>query len=208
MDQTEKATLEYSTLRQEILYSINACDTYKIAMYTITVAILSFGFTHSDPAFFLLPYTVIFAFQWAISRKNDNNMVISAYISVYLEDECGWESNNFELKKEIRSEVPDKVFTSVFWRLVGRISSAQLGFICSSLGFGYSAYNLFTAKTVIECVWSAICLVLSVIFYMGIHLMTKDVLALGNKRERYVARVKSYKEAELKKLQSVDSLAE
>ena len=77
--------IEYGTLRQEILDSITARDNYVIAMYTITTAILCLAFELQNPIIFLMPYIILFAFQNAITSKNENIILLAAYISIYLE---------------------------------------------------------------------------------------------------------------------------
>ena len=191
MDERERVKLEYVSLRQEIMNSINACDTYKIAMYTVTVALLSVAFAQGKAIFFLLPYVVIFAFQWAISAKNENNVVLAAYIAVFLEEGQGWESNNLELKEKMHNNKTKKLTTpKIINRLIGRISSAQLGFLCSLLCCIYSIPPFFKAVQINECVLPGACVILSVALYVGIRIQTEDVLKLWKKKNEYIKNLR------------------
>ena len=195
MDERERVNLEYASLRQEILNSINACDTYKIAMYTITVALLGVAFTQEKPFLFLLPYVVIYAFQWAISSKNENNVVLASYIAVFLEDGQGWESNNFKLKTVMHKNKTKKATTpQIVNRLIGRISSAQLGFLCSILCCIYSISLFINAVQIDEYILPGVCVILSVVLYVGIRIQTRDVLKLWKKKNEYISNLIEQKE--------------
>lgn len=192
MDERERVKLEYASLRQEILNSINACDTYKIAMYTVTVALLSVAFEQGKAILFLLPYVVIFAFQWAISAKNENNVVLAAYIAVFLEQGQGWESNNLELKVKMHNNKTKKVTTpKIINRLIGRISSAQLGFLCSLLCCIYSIPPFYKTVRINECVLPGACVILSIALYVGIRIKTEDVLKLWKKKNEYIKNLRA-----------------
>ena len=182
---------EYMTLRQEILNSINPCDTYKIAMYTITVAILGVAFSVKEPLLFMLPYIALPSFQWSINKRNENNITIAAYIAVFLEKDNGWESNNAELKKVMRLNGNFRTPKPILSRLIGRIGSAQIGLVCSLLCILYSGLDLyeFTNGHIIKF---SICVVLSVTLYISIRVITKDVLKLGKRKEKYIENLKSH----------------
>ena len=187
MDERERVKLEYASLRQEILNSINACDTYKIAMYTVTVSLLCVAFAQGKAILFFLLYVVIFAFQWAISAKNENNVVLAAYIAVFLEQGQGWESNNLELKVKMHKNKTKKVATpKIINRLIGRISSAQLGFLCSLLCCIYSIPPFYKAVQINDCVLPGACVILSIALYVGIRIKTEDVLNLWKKKNEYI----------------------
>lgn len=182
---------EYDSLRQEILNSIAACDNYKIAMYTVTTAILCVAFELENPILFLMPYIVLFAFQWSISKKNENNIVIGAYIAVYLEDSSGWESNNIQLKRTMRRGNLYQTPTSFVSRLIGRISSAQLGALCSILSIIYSVLKMSCTTPKEFLPWT--CIVLSVVLYILIALQTKDIFNLGSRKAAYIANLREAK---------------
>ena len=126
----EKAT-EYESLRQEILDLITAKDNFIIAMYTITTAILCFAFELENPVLFLVPYIVLFAFQYNISAKNESMVILAAYIAVCLEEGQGWESQNQKYRDAMRNGVTFHKPESIWKILVGRLGSAQLGLLCS-----------------------------------------------------------------------------
>ena len=184
---------EYSTLRQEILDSINTRDNYIIAMYTITVAILCIAFELQNPILFLVPYVVLFAFQNSIASKNENMITLAAYISVYLEDGQGWESKNIDLKKIMHEGIPVKRPRSIWSRLIGRISSVQLGLLCSISCIVYSMLKVLVASQLLELIAPGICIVLSIVLYILIRIQTKDVLKLGKQKKGYIENLQKHK---------------
>lgn len=177
---------EYTSLRQEILDSITARDNYIMAMYTITVAILCVAFQLQNPIIFLLPYIILFSFQNTIAAKNENMIVLAAYISVYLEEGHGWESNSIDLKKSMHKTMPFKRPRSVMGRLMGRIGSVQLGLLCSVCCLVFAVVDVLTAVEFAELIEPAIYIVLSIIMYILIRVQTKDVLKLGDRKEIYI----------------------
>lgn len=184
MDYNKEA--EYSTLRQEILDSITARDNYIMAMYTITTAILCVAFELENPILFLLPYIILFAFQNTIASKNENMIVLAAYISVYLEEGKGWESQNIALKDIMHEGASFHRPRSIWSRLVGRIGSVQLGMLCSISCIVYAVIEMLTASQTLEVIEPAICVVLAIILYILIRIQTKDVLKLGKRRKVYI----------------------
>lgn len=201
--------IEYGTLRQEILDSITARDNYVIAMYTITTAILCLAFELQNPIIFLMPYIILFAFQNAIASKNENIIVLAAYISIYLEEETGWESQNIGLKAIMHKGTPFRRPSFIWGRLVGRIGSVQLGLLCSISSIILATVGLLTAVSsllgIMKCV---ICMLLSVILYTLIRIETKNVLELGKRRQAYIdnlreAKVKSRMEEKERGLEHI-----
>lgn len=187
---------EYSTLRQEILDSITSRDNYIMAMYTITVAILCVAFELQNPILFLIPYVILFAFQNSIAAKNENMIVLATYIAVYLEDGCGWESNNFELKKIMQEGASFKRPRSIWKFLMGRIGSVQLGLLCSISCIAYAAQEIMTAFKVTELIKPGICIILAIVLYILIRVQTKDALKLGKRRKVYIENLRKAKEKE------------
>lgn len=121
---------EYNSLRAEILGLINIQNNYIVAMYTITIAILSLAIQQQNEWLFLLPYVILFSFQRIISAKNDGMIRIAAYIAVFLDGEIGWEKNYSEIVNRTTNKRSDK-FSKLLNVISGRISSLQLGVVCS-----------------------------------------------------------------------------
>lgn len=169
---------EYASLRQEILDSITSRDNYIMAMYSITAAGLCVAFELQNPILFLIPYIILFAFQNTITSKNENMIVLAAYIAVYLEEGCGWESSNAEIKKIMREGIPFKRANSVWKFLVGRIGSVQLGMLCSISCVAYSVINICSATQINDMIEAGIYIVLSIILYVLIRVQTKNALKL------------------------------
>lgn len=188
----EKA--EYETLRQEILNSIVACDNYKIAMYTITVAILCAAFEFGSGILFLIPYVILFAFQWAIESKNENIIVLSAYISVFLEKGDGWETESGNIKKTIYAKSTYKKPKGFASRIIGRVSSAQLGLLCSISCIVYSAMELVTQERLVVYIKGSCCCVLSIVLYILIRIQTHKVFKLNARKEEFITSLKELRE--------------
>lgn len=122
---------EYSSLRAEIIGIIDITQNYIIAMYTITVAILTFAIQQQNPWLFLIPYVVLFSFQRIISAKRDIMVRMAAYIAVFLDEDFGWEKNYKEIYKRTTDKHNDKGKFSSFMNIIsGRLSSLQLGVVC------------------------------------------------------------------------------
>lgn len=189
MKSIDKQT-EYATLRQEILDSITARDNYIMTMYTITTAVLCVAFELQNPILFLIPYIILFAFQNNISSKNENMIVLATYIAVYLEEGDGWESRNTELKNIMHKGVPFRRPQSIWSRLIGRIGSVQLGFLCSISCIAYAVSIILRATQVNEVIESGITIALSILLYILIRMQTKDVLTLGKRRNLYIENLK------------------
>lgn len=187
---------EYSTLRQEILDSITARDNYIIAMYTITTAILCVAFELQNPILFLLTYIILFAFQNSIASKNENMIVLAAYISVYLEEGTGWESQNIALKDIMHEGAPFRRPRSIWSRLMGRIGSVQLGLLCSISCIVYAVVELLNVSQIVETIESATCIVLAIILYVVIRIRTKDVLKLSKRRKVYIENLQKSRKKE------------
>lgn len=189
---------EYSSLRQEILDSITSRDNYIMAMYSITAAGLCVAFELQNPILFLIPYIILFAFQNTITSKNENMIVLAAYIAVYLEEGNGWESRNTEIKKIMHEGIPFKRANSVWKFLVGRIGSVQLGMLCSISCIAYSVGNILVPTHINNTIESASYIAVSIILYVLIRVQTKDALKLGSRRKTYIENLKKAKLAEEK----------
>ena len=189
---------EYSSLRQEILDSITSRDNYIMAMYSITAAGLCVAFELQNPILFLIPYIILFAFQNTITSKNENMIVLAAYIAVYLEEGNGWESRNTEIKKIMHEGIPFKRANSVWKFLVGRIGSVQLGMLCSISCITYSVINICSATQINKIIESSIYIALSVILYVLIRVQTRNALKLGIRMKIYIENLKKAKQAEEK----------
>lgn len=189
---------EYSSLRQEILDSITSRDNYIMAMYSITAAALCVAFELQNPILFLIPYIILFAFQNTITSKNENMIVLAAYIAVYLEEGCGWESRNAEIKKIMHEGIPFKRANSVWKFLVGRIGSVQLGMLCSVSCVAYSVVNICSAIQVNMMIESGVYIALSIILYVLIRVQTRNALKLGSRRKTYIENLKKAKQTEEK----------
>lgn len=185
---------EYSSLRAEILNSIVAVDNYKVAMYATTAAIWAVAFPLENPILFLLPYIALFAFQQSIGAKNENMILMAAYIAVYLEEGTGWENENGKLINIMRHDSSYRPPKKIVRYFLGRISSVQLGMLCSALSVIYSVAEIIAVGITVESVIPFICILFSTILYIIIRIQTKDVLELSDRREEYISNLRAHKE--------------
>ncbi len=187
---------EYATIRQEILDTINARDNYVIAMYTITAAILCAAFELQNPILFLIPYIILYAFQNAVATKTENMIVLAAYIAVFLEEGVGWESNNYNIKEIMHKDIPYKRANSIWKFLVGRISSVQLGMLCSIACTLYSIFDILAANGIQNIIEACIYIVLAIILYVLIRIQTNDILTVRDRRNAYIENLQKAKKEE------------
>ena len=152
---------EYTSLRQEILDAINACDAYNIAMYTITITILGVALETNNPLLFLLPYVVLFPFQRAINKKKDSTIRLGAYISVFYESGDGWESRAMFYNAAMNRGVNKPKGESLLNRIAGRIGSFQLAMLCSALCMITSAFQFFSSASRAKQIVYIVCFALS-----------------------------------------------
>lgn len=139
-----KRNEEYSSLRAEIIGIVDIIQNYIIAMYTITIAILTFAIQQQNQWLFLIPYVVLYSFQRIIAVKKDIMVRMAAYIVVFLDGEFGWEKNYSDICKEttFKHNASEK-FSKLKNIVSGRISSLQLGAVCSVGCVIMSIYDIF-----------------------------------------------------------------
>lgn len=125
---------QYTALKAVMQGIVEIQSNYIIAMYTITVAIIGIGLQFRNEWLLLLPYVVLFSFQRIIQAKKDNSLRVSAYIAVFLDGPDGFERNYEQIVQETTIRFSHgKPFSKIRNIISGRISSLQLGFLCSGL---------------------------------------------------------------------------
>lgn len=125
---------QYAPLKAEMQEIVAIQSNYIIAMYTITVAIIGIGLQFDNVWLLLLPYVVLFSFQRIIQAKKDVMLRIAAYIVVFLDGPDGFEKNYIKIVNKTTNRFSQKKPYSWLRNVVsGRISSLQLGALCSSL---------------------------------------------------------------------------
>lgn len=179
---------EYNALRAEILNLISIQNTYiiVIAMYTITITILGIGLERENNILFLLPYTILFSFQRIIAAKREGYLKIAAYIAVYLEEQKGWK---FRYKKianltySLNNEDNRKLsmIKNIF---SGRISSLQLGLLCSFMSILMCLLKLLDDSFQLFLDGSVI--LFAIILFVSLCYFNKDSLKTMQKREEYI----------------------
>lgn len=181
---------EYNALRNEILNLISIQNTYIIAMYTITITILGFGLQTQNSFLFLLPYIVLFSFQRIISAKRDGYLRIAAYITVYLEEGSGWESRYATITGSMQSTKHKNKLNIVIYNVfIGRISSSQLGFLCSSISIIVTLLNITEDNVPLTIVT----ILSAVILFSLLLYFNKNTLKSMKKREEYIELMKNTK---------------
>lgn len=86
--------IEYETLREEVLYAMQAIKNYRSLLYTIVVAMLAFAFDKNKSILFLVPFVAIIPIYLLAMHQIDSTLRIGAYIYVFLEPgtDCKWET--------------------------------------------------------------------------------------------------------------------
>ena len=197
---------EYTSLREEILQLINIQNNYIIAMYTISITILVFGIERKNEWIFMMPYIILLAFQRVISAKNNDMLRIAAYIAVYLENENeGWESQYTKIAKET-SIIDKKHKGSLTLKniIFGRVSSLQLGLVCSILGIVVCIVNniqMWQGKlSFLFYIKSLLPVFILIILYFILRYRSKNALSSMEIRSSYINKLSCLKESEASKL--------
>lgn len=185
---------EYNSLRTEIIELVNIQNNYIIAMYTITIAILSLAIQQENEWLFLLPYIILFSFQRIISAKNDGMLRIAAYIAVFLDENIGWEKNYNQIIKATRIANHDK-FSKFMNVISGRISSMQLGVVCSlgcaimcikNIGFSINEWSNLNF-------WEMLPMVIGLFLFGGLREWCKGALQNIGVRDEYIKNLEILK---------------
>ena len=185
---------EYTMLKQEIISLVELQNTYIIAMYTITITIFGVAFERKSHILFLLPYIILFSFQRVISAKRDGILRIAAYIAVYLEEGKGWESSYEKVVDKTTKESNGKEKFSRFMNIItGRISSLQLGALCSIASIIMCCYNKgITLSNIYDLkLTDSLVLIAAIVLFAVLYYWTKDVLK--SKRQRYIESLENAK---------------
>lgn len=194
---------EYNSLRAEVLGIIDITQNYIIAMYTISIAILTLAVQQQNPWLFLLPYVVLFSFQRIISAKKDIMVRIAAYIAVFLDEDFGWEKNYKEIfeKTTVKHNATNK-FSNMMNAISGRISSLQIGVVCS---VGCIIMNLYGVYEIVRNstsdtnvldkispmnMFSCVC---ALLLLAALREWCKNSLNTMQRREQYIESLTIYK---------------
>lgn len=86
--------IEYETLREEILSSMQTVKSYRNLLYTIVIAALAFALDKDEAILFLVPFGAIVLIYLLAMHQIDSAMRLGAYIYVFIEPEteCQWET--------------------------------------------------------------------------------------------------------------------
>lgn len=125
---------EYSALKNELINLDTERNNLVIAMYSIFITVFCFSVEFKNKFALLSLYIVLFAFQRRFITIRDGMNRIAAYITVYLDNPYGWESNLITIFKETSlKNKQDVKMPKVIELVTGRVASVQLG-LFSSLG--------------------------------------------------------------------------
>ncbi|PKB53662.1 hypothetical protein CRH03_25030 [Clostridium sp. HMb25] len=78
---------EYRSLREEIITATNLEKGYEAIMYTVTVAIITYSFSKSEPLLFLIPTLVILPLFFLGINQSLSVLKVGMYIKVFYENE-------------------------------------------------------------------------------------------------------------------------
>ncbi len=133
---------EYSSLRAEIIGEQSSQANLLIAMYTISIALLTFAIDKGNTYLFALAVYVIILFKLQILWKQTGMMRLSAYLIVKFEQgesEASWESDIIEAEKYRGKELKK------WLRLISWSSSAMSTFmilIICALNIGLTWFTM------------------------------------------------------------------
>ena len=103
---------EYIMLRDEILKASDMVKKYRLTMYTLTAALLTFAFNQNEPILFLIPFIAIIPLYLMAMHLVDSTMRIGAYLYVFLETnpECDikWETRLYAYDLKHKNEYSTK----------------------------------------------------------------------------------------------------
>lgn len=90
--------VEYESLKEEILHSMETVKSYRSLLYTIVIAALAFAFEKDEPILFLVPFCAIIPIYLLAMHQIDSAMRIGAYIYVFIEPntDCQWETRLYK----------------------------------------------------------------------------------------------------------------
>ncbi len=190
---------EYLTLKEEINDLTMMQNNCVIAMYTITIAILSLAIQQKNEWLFLLPYIILFSFQRIINAKKDVRIRAIAYIAVFLDGENGFEKNYATIVEKTTGNYNNKKFDKVMNVISGRVSSLQLGVVCTIGATVMCIFNKYSEWKTYTNVMNDLAVVDILPIILGIFLLgilkewCTDALDSMKKRERYIQSLEAYK---------------
>lgn len=195
---------EYASLRAEIISLESIQSNYIAGMYTITIAIVTLAIQQQNEWIFLLPYIILFSFQRIITAKKNAMLRIAAYIAVFLDGEFGWEKNYNEIVNNTLNKHNNKEKFSKFKNIIsGRISSLQLGLVCSLGCIILSISHILEDKgwkSLDSIEWKNIGfldmlpVIFAVLLFCGLLDWCKDSLKAIDMRNKYIESLKNYKD--------------
>lgn len=102
--------VEYETIREEILFSMQTVKSYRTLLYTIVIAALAFAFDKDVAILFLIPFCAIIPLYLLAMHQIDSTMRLGAYIYVFLEPgtDCKWETRLLEYDKLHKNQYSTK----------------------------------------------------------------------------------------------------
>ena len=192
---------EYEALRQEILNLDSKKANYVITMYTIMITVSIFSLEVKNEWYFLITYIILFAFERQILSIREGSIRIAAYISVYLEEGDGWESNYNQIFNETCIKTEQKVtYSKIVDILSGRIAVTQLGLFCSIGSVGMSIYNNnITFQSIGNAdFFDAVCICSAIGLFALIKLWCRNASKTMSMRNKYIENLKKYKEKQEK----------
>lgn len=125
--------MEYSTIRDEILHTIDSKDQYVIAMYTLSFTILGLYYTFYNLNLLFLELLILLIFQSYLSTKTMKIAKCGAYIKVNIESKLygmKWEHLNKMVDSKFRNRYMLSIGSHEVLRLIRRHGSLILSIIC------------------------------------------------------------------------------
>ena len=133
---------DYDNLREEILYSRKAQDTFTMFLYTSVITILGFAFELQNLYLFLLPIIIIVPVAIKVADYRRTIAYIAAYMILFLENDYNkWETDNFEFSKIYPRKGMEKLI-----HILENYDAFFLNVVCASVFIGMVVYNIISSN--------------------------------------------------------------
>lgn len=133
---------DYENLREEIMYSRKAQDTFTVFLYTTVITILGFAFELNNEYLYLLPIVIIIPVAIKVADYRRTIAYIAAYMIAFLEKNYNeWETNNFEFSKRYPRKGIEKII-----HILENYDSFFLNVICSCIFIGAIIFKMMNVS--------------------------------------------------------------
>lgn len=120
----EPLELEYNNIKHEIFVLMQRCDSLIIAIYTISITLMGFGYQFKNKIFFALIVAFIIPLHALLNVRRYHMARCSMYIKLCIEPHVKglqWESMVDRIDKEFKAEYQKKKIYKLIYKLTSGI---------------------------------------------------------------------------------------